>query len=269
MRRLRLDVELPRDVAPPTRDLARLVCLELGSSLLFLELVSEPRLRRERLDERRSRCRRAAREVCSQPRPMSRSPRQPAEWDVRRCVLPRAPVPAGSHRPSPGASRLADVPRSPHRQPPQRRPESESLPSRSLSPLLTVGSSRTGCSTAGAGVDDVGTVTTRGCERELRPERVGIGRRLADRRRRRQQRRCGEDEGGGDGAAHQRMVSGVPTGSSRASRRMSWLRIRMHPCETRPGRSSGRFVPWIPTKPPAGQSVSTSDRALVPNATGP
>ena len=50
---------------------------------------------------------------------------------------------------------------------------------------------------------------------------------------------------------------------------MSALRMRMQPCETRPGSSSGRSVPWIPTKPPAGQSVSVAERALVPNATGP
>ena len=36
---------------------------------------------------------------------------------------------------------------------------------------------------------------------------------------------------------------------------MSALRMRMHPCEMRPGMSSGRSVPWMPTKPPAGQSV--------------
>ena len=34
-------------------------------------------------------------------------------------------------------------------------------------------------------------------------------------------------------------------------------------------RGPGRSVPWMPTKPPAGQSVSVGDRALVPNATGP
>ena len=45
--------------------------------------------------------------------------------------------------------------------------------------------------------------------------------------------------------------------------------MRMQPCETRPGRISGWFVPWTPTKPPPGQSVSVAERALVPNATGP
>ena len=43
----------------------------------------------------------------------------------------------------------------------------------------------------------------------------------------------------------------------------------MQPCETRPGRICGWFVPWIPTYPPPGQSVSTGERALVPNASGP
>jgi hypothetical protein len=41
------------------------------------------------------------------------------------------------------------------------------------------------------------------------------------------------------GTARQRIVSGVPTFISRASLRMSALRIRMHPCEMWPGRSSG------------------------------
>ena len=50
---------------------------------------------------------------------------------------------------------------------------------------------------------------------------------------------------------------------------MSALRMRMHPCDTRPGRRSGRSVPWIPMKPPAGQSVKTGERASVPKATGP
>ena len=50
---------------------------------------------------------------------------------------------------------------------------------------------------------------------------------------------------------------------------MSRFAMRMQPCETAPGRIRGRFVPWTPTKPPPGQSVSTAERALVPNATGP
>ena len=50
---------------------------------------------------------------------------------------------------------------------------------------------------------------------------------------------------------------------------MSALRSRMQPCETAPGIRSGRSVPWMPMKPPAGQSVSVAERALVPNATGP
>ena len=62
---------------------------------------------------------------------------------------------------------------------------------------------------------------------------------------------------------------GVPTGISCARRRIAALRSRMQPCETRPGIRSGRSVPWMPMKPPPGQSVSVADRALVPNATGP
>ena len=48
-------------------------------------------------------------------------------------------------------------------------------------------------------------------------------------------------------AGHQRISSGVPTGSSRARRAMSALRRRMQPCETRPGTRSGWLVPWMPT----------------------
>ena len=47
------------------------------------------------------------------------------------------------------------------------------------------------------------------------------------------------------------------------------FRSRMQPCEIRPGMSAGWLVPWMPMNPPAGQSVRTSERALVPNATGP
>ena len=65
------------------------------------------------------------------------------------------------------------------------------------------------------------------------------------------------------------MVRGVPTGMRRASARMSALRKRMHPWEMRPGTRSGRSVPWMPTKPPAGQPVAAGERALVPKATGP
>ncbi len=43
--------------------------------------------------------------------------------------------------------------------------------------------------------------------------------------------------------SHQLIVIGVPTGINRPRRSMSRLRIRMHPCETRPGISCGWFVP--------------------------
>ena len=65
------------------------------------------------------------------------------------------------------------------------------------------------------------------------------------------------------------MVSGVPTGSSLASRRSARSRMRMQPCDGRPGISFGALVPWMPMYPPAGHSVSTAERALVPNAIGP
>ena len=65
------------------------------------------------------------------------------------------------------------------------------------------------------------------------------------------------------------MDTGVPTGISFASRRMSALRRRMQPCDTAPGMSCGASVPWMPMNPPPGQSVRVAERALVPKATGP
>src|SRR5436309_2274427 len=56
-------------------------------------------------------------------------------------------------------------------------------------------------------------------------------------------------------AAHTREI-GVPTGTCCASQRMSWLRSRTHPCDGRPGISWGRLVPWRPTTPPPGQSLT-------------
>ena len=76
------------------------------------------------------------------------------------------------------------------------------------------------------------------------------------------------EEGEGNEAAHL-IVSGVPTGMRAASRRIWALGIRMQPCEIRPGISSGSSVPWMPTNPPPGQSVSVVERAVVPNARGP
>jgi len=65
------------------------------------------------------------------------------------------------------------------------------------------------------------------------------------------------------------MLTGGPMGSTRARRSMSALRSRMQPCETRPGRSSGSLVPWMPTTTPPGQSVRTGEWALVPKTSGP
>ena len=65
------------------------------------------------------------------------------------------------------------------------------------------------------------------------------------------------------------IVTGVPTGISRARRLIAAFGIRTQPCETRPGRIPGWFVPWMPMKPPPGQSVRTAERAFVPNAIGP
>jgi hypothetical protein len=39
------------------------------------------------------------------------------------------------------------------------------------------------------------------------------------------------------------IVTGVPSGISRSRRLIAELGIRTQPCETRPGRISGRFVP--------------------------
>ena len=65
------------------------------------------------------------------------------------------------------------------------------------------------------------------------------------------------------------IVIGVPTGISLSSFRMSALLMRTQPCEMRPGISPGWLVPWTPTMPPPGQSVSVSEVALVMNASGP
>src|SRR5919108_2312840 len=66
-----------------------------------------------------------------------------------------------------------------------------------------------------------------------------------------------------------RIVTGVPTCIRRSSLRICRFGSRTQPCETRPGRISGWLVPWIPMKPPPGQSVSTADRPFVPKARSP
>ncbi len=55
---------------------------------------------------------------------------------------------------------------------------------------------------------------------------------------------------------------------SRASWRIFALGTRTQPCDGRPGMRPGSFVPWMPTTPPPGQSLST-EYAAVPNAHGP
>ena len=52
--------------------------------------------------------------------------------------------------------------------------------------------------------------------------------------------------------------SGVPTLTRRDRRTMSALRSRMHPCDGCPGTRPGSSVPWRPTTPPPGQSVSAA-----------
>ncbi len=46
-----------------------------------------------------------------------------------------------------------------------------------------------------------------------------------------------------------RMSIGVPSGARRRKRRATSFETRTHPCETAWPRSSGRFVPWMPTMP--------------------
>ena len=60
-------------------------------------------------------------------------------------------------------------------------------------------------------------------------------------------------------AEHYLIGSGVPTGINRLSLRMLPFGTRTQPCDGRPGISSGWFVPWMPTTPPPGQSVSESE----------
>jgi hypothetical protein len=52
------------------------------------------------------------------------------------------------------------------------------------------------------------------------------------------------------------------------SQRTSSLWSRMHPCDTAWPRSHGHGVPWTPTTPPPGQSVSF-EYALVSKANAP
>ena len=61
----------------------------------------------------------------------------------------------------------------------------------------------------------------------------------------------------------------MPIGISFASLLIFAFGTRTQPCDGRPGISSGWLVPWIPTTPPPGQSVSLSEYADVPNAQGP
>jgi hypothetical protein len=87
-------------------------------------------------------------------------------------------------------------------------------------------------------------------ERERLPQQCGVlclrplrlARRCAGGFRQAQRRRARKDDEDETKPAH-RIVSGVPIGISRARRRMSSFRMRMHPCDTRPGRSSGSLVP--------------------------
>jgi hypothetical protein len=68
---------------------------------------------------------------------------------------------------------------------------------------------------------------------------------------------------------YQVMVTGVPTDISFASRSIALFSIRTQRCETLPGKMPGSFVPWTPTNSPPGHSVTTAERPLVPNASGP
>src|SRR5438874_1538514 len=57
-----------------------------------------------------------------------------------------------------------------------------------------------------------------------------------------------------------------PPTTQQPVRVLSPLRKRMQPCEGRPGISCGSSVPWIPTTPPPGHSLSVGAYALVPTA---
>ena len=52
------------------------------------------------------------------------------------------------------------------------------------------------------------------------------------------------------------ILIGVPTGTSSFSRRIASFATRTQPCETACPSSDGVFVPWMPTMPPPGHSLS-------------
>ena len=52
------------------------------------------------------------------------------------------------------------------------------------------------------------------------------------------------------------ILIGVPTGTSSFRRRIASFATRTQPCETACPSSEGVFVPWIPTMPPPGHSLS-------------
>ena len=108
----------------------------------------------------------------------------------------------------------------------------------------------------------------------LRPVRRPARRRRSERNRRRRdarapaaarrpararQRSRRADRGQSGAAALDRyapILIGVPTGTRSLRRRIASFATRMHPCETAWPSSDGVFVPWIPTMPPPGHSLS-------------
>ena len=57
-------------------------------------------------------------------------------------------------------------------------------------------------------------------------------------------------------AVYALILIGVPTGTRSLRRRIASFATRMQPCETACPSSEGVFVPWIPTMPPPGHSLS-------------
>ena len=97
--------------------------------------------------------------------------------------------------------------------------------------------------------------------RAERDRRRGHARAPAAARRpaRARQRPRRTDRGQGTPASLERYATiliGVPTGTSSLRRRIASFATRMHPCETACPSSDGVFVPWIPTMPPPGHSLS-------------
>ena len=130
----------------------------------------------------------------------------------------------------------------------------------------------------GAGTSCAGTHRTRRCrasggqsaarrDRRLRGQRPDGGRR-SDAVHHAARRPRGESDARHRLASQRTTSIGVPSGASRARRRATTFETRTQPCDTAWPRSAGLSVPWMPTIPSSGQSVSR-DEALVSSAYAP